>query len=53
MRQYKPLALFVFVFFLPVALIGIAEATKSPKPEYALQSDLDAVAAHDQLISNH
>jgi hypothetical protein len=43
MRQYKPLALFAFMLWLPVALIGIAEAAKTPKPDYALQSDLDVV----------
>jgi hypothetical protein len=44
LRQYKPLALFAAVLWLPVALIGIAEAAKTPKPVYALQSDLDVVS---------
>jgi hypothetical protein len=44
MRQYKFVALFVFVLFLPVTAIGIANAAKPTKPEYALQSDLEAVA---------
>jgi hypothetical protein len=31
------------MLWLPVALIGISEAAKPTKLEYALQSDLDAV----------
>jgi hypothetical protein len=49
MRQYKSLALFVFVLFLPVILIGIAEATKTAKPEYALHSDLEVVAGEQAV----
>jgi hypothetical protein len=44
MRQYKSLALFVLILFLPVVLIGIAKATKTAKPEYVLHSDLEVVA---------
>jgi hypothetical protein len=35
MYRYKPLALFVFSLWLPVALIGVAEAAKPTSPEYA------------------
>jgi uncharacterized protein (DUF934 family) len=44
MCQNKSVALFVFVLFLPVTAIGIAEAAKPSKSEYALQSDLEVVA---------
>ncbi len=45
MRQYKPLALFISTLFLPVTIIGIAEATKPTKPVDELETRVTQLEA--------